>query len=238
MVAALLHNETPMENPELVLFRNTVKRMQPMLDELVFAGGCSTALLFSEADFIRPTPPQWLDVIASTQGELGHTGLTIKLKEMGMREDTIFGRGRWKMGALTVCFWNVDPVFSPFASRFMRDAFAMPRRYPVADMKAKLVNAAFFMAVKLEAFQGRGQGNYQTSDDLNDLVSLLSARAEVAYDLKLAAPQVRAFVQKTLAELKPKHEFQEAIKRILNNDATRIELALARLNEVVRIDLK
>jgi hypothetical protein len=228
-----------MENPELVLFRNTAKRMQPMLEELVFAGGCSTSLLFSEADFIRPTPPQWLDVIASTQGDLGHMALTIKLKEMGMREDTIFGRGRWKMGALTVCFWNVDPVFSPFASRFLPEAFSMPRKYPVApDMKVKLVNPAFFLALKIEAFQGRGQGNYQTSDDLNDLVALLSARAELAFDLKLTAPHVRTFVQKQLAELKPKSDFLEAIKRILNNDEPRIALALARLNELVRIDLK
>ena len=228
-----------MENPELVLLRNTAKRMQPMLGELVFAGGCSTSLLFSEPGFIRPTPPQWLDVIASTDGELGHMGLTIKLKEIGMREDTMIGRGRWKMGALTVCFWNVDPVFNPFASRFIRDAFAMPRKYVVGpDLNVKLANAAFFMAMKLEAFLGRGLANYQSSDDLNDLVSLLAARTEVAFDLRLAAPPVRSFIQRGLAELKPKSDFQEAIKRILNYDPRLIELALTRLNEVVRIDLK
>jgi hypothetical protein len=228
-----------MENPELILFRNTAKRMEAMLDQLVFAGGCATALLFSEQGFIRPNPPQWLDVIASSDGELGHTGLTIKLKEMGMREDTTVGRGRWKMGALTVCFWNVDPVFSPFSSRFMRDAYAMPRRVAATpEMKVKLVNPAFFLALKIEAFQGRGQGSFQTSDDLNDLVSILSARAELAFDLKLAAPQVRSFVQRNLAELKPKHEFQEAMRRILAGDEARIELAQSRLNELVRIELK
>jgi hypothetical protein len=228
-----------MENPELVLFRNTAKRMQPMLSQLVFCGGCSTALMFSEAGFIRPSPPQWLDVIASTEGELGHMGLTIKLKEIGMREDTMIGRGRWKMGALTVCFWNVDPVFNPFASRFIRDAFAMPRKYVAApELSVRLANAAFFMAMKLEAFLGRGLANYHSSDDLNDLVSLLAGRTEIAFDLKLAAPPVRAFVQRGLAELKPKSDFQEAIKRILNHDPLLIELALTRLNEVVRIDLK
>jgi hypothetical protein len=180
-----------------------------------------------------------LDVIASTSGELGYTGLTIKLKELGLREDTSVGRGRWKLGALTVCFWNVDPVFSPFSSRFMRDAFAMPRRLPsTPEIKVKMVNPAFFLALKLEAFQGRGQGNFQASDDLNDLVSMLSARAELAFDLKLAAPVVRSFVQRALAELKPKHEFQEAIKRIANFDQARIDTALARLNEIVRIELK
>jgi hypothetical protein len=230
---------TMMENPELILFRNTAKRMQPMLEELVFAGGCASALMFSEANFIRAHPPQWLDVIASTNGELGHTGLTIKLKELGLREDTTVGRGRWKLGALTVCFWNVDPVFSPFSSRFMRDAFAMPRRLPATpEMKVKMVNPAFFLALKIEAFQGRGQGNFQTSEDLNDLVSMLAARAELAFDLKLAAPPVRSFVQRSLAELKPKHEFQEAIKRIANFDQARVDLALSRLNEIVRIELK
>jgi len=228
-----------MENPELVLFRNTVKRMQPMLPQLVFAGGCATSMFFSEPDFIRPAPPQWLDVIASTEGELGHMGLTIKLKEIGMREDTMIGRGRWKMGALTVCFWNVDPVFNPFASRFIRDAFAMPRKMMAGpDLNVKIANVAFFMAMKLEAFLGRGLANFQSSDDLNDLVSLLAARTEIAFDLRLAAPPVRSFIQRGFAELKPKSDFQEAIKRILNYDARLIELALARLNEVVRIDLK
>ncbi len=228
-----------MENPELVLFRNTLKRMEPMLPELVFAGGCATSLLFSEPGFIRPIPPQWLDVIANTQGELGHMGLTIKLKEIGMREDTMIGRGRWKMGALTVCFWNVDPVFNPFASRFIRDAFAMPRKMAAGPgLNVKIATVAFFMAMKLEAFLGRGLANFQSSDDLNDLVSLLAARTEIAFDLRLAAPPVRSYIQRGFAELKPKSDFQEAIKRILNYDARLIELALARLNEVVRIDLK
>jgi predicted nucleotidyltransferase len=138
-----------------------------------------------------------------------------------------------------VCFWNVDPVFNPFSSRFVRDAFAMPRKYPCTpEFKVKMANPALLMAIKLEAFQGRGQGNFQNSDDLNDIVALLAARAELAFDLKLAAPTVKMFVQKTLAEYKPKHDFQEAIKRILNNDAALIELATQRLSELVRIDLK
>jgi hypothetical protein len=222
MVMALFLLDAVMENPELVLFRNTAKRMQPMLDELVFTGGCAISLLFSEPGFIRANPPQWLDVIANTNGELGHTGLTIKLKDMGMREDTMIGRGRWKMGALTVCFWNVDPVFSPFAT---------------PEMKVKIVNPAFLIALKIEAFQGRGQANYQ-SDDLNDIVSLIAARPELPFDLKLAPPTVRGFVQKNLAELKPKHEFQEAVKRILGGEEALVEKALQRLNELVRIDLK
>jgi hypothetical protein len=228
-----------MENPELVLFRNTAKRMQAMLEELVFTGGCAISLLFSEPGFIRANPPQWLDVIANTTGELGHTGLTIKLKDMGMREDTMIGRGRWKMGALTVCFWNVDPVFSPFASRFIRDAFAMPRKYPATpEMKVKLANPAFLMALKIEAFLSRGQSNFQSSDDLNDIISLIAARPELPFDLKLAPPTVRGYVQRNLAELKPKHEFQEALKRILGSDTSMVEKALLRLNELVRIDLK
>ena len=228
-----------MENPELVLFRNTAKRMQPMLEELVFAGGCATAALFSEPGYMRASPPQWLDVIANTVGDLGYTALTIKLKELGMREDTMIGRGRWKMGALTVCFWNVDPVFSPFASRFIRDAFAMPRRYPLSpDFKVKLANPVFFLALKLEAFLGRGQSNFQNSDDLNDLVSLIAARPELPFDMKLAAPAVRTYIQRSLAELKPKHEFSEAVKRLLGEDPAMISLMQTRLNELVRIDLK
>ena len=115
----------------------------------------------------------------------------------------------------------------------------MPRKYVAdPDLNVKIANMAFFIAMKLEAFLGRGLANYQSSDDLNDLVSLLAARTEIAFDLRLAAPTVRSFIQRSFAELKPKSDFQEAIKRILNYDTRLIELALARLQEVVRIDLK
>lgn len=227
-----------MENPELILFRNTARRLLPLLDELVFCGGCATAQMFSEVGFIRPTPPQWLDVIAKTQGDMGWGGLTVKLKEMSLREDTI-GRGRWKLGALTLCFWNVDPLYNPFASRFISDAYAMPRKVMAApDLKVKLVNPAMFLALKLEAFHGRGGNDFQHSDDLNDLIAILAGRAEVAFDLRLAAPQVKTFIQRNLAEYKSKRDFQEAIKRVLNNDEARIATTLTRLNEIVRIDLK
>jgi hypothetical protein len=58
--------------------------------------------------------------------------------------------------------------------------------------------ALYFLAFKLEAFDGRGKGDYRASHDLEDLVAVIDGRPEVVDEVAGASEALRAFLAKRL----------------------------------------
>jgi len=56
------------------------------------------------------------------------------------------------------------------------------------DLAIKLVSSPYFLATKIEAFTGRGGGDYQASHDLEDIITLLDGRPEIVAEIG-AAPR-------------------------------------------------
>jgi hypothetical protein len=226
-----------MEKPELILFKNTVRRMQPLLGELVFAGGCATAVFCSDPDFERAHPAQWLDVISNHKGEVGYINLAVKLKEIGLREE-LGSAGRWKLGTLGVNVWNTESGLSAVPSRFTRDAFATPKIMAIIpEAKVRMAHPALMLAFRLEQIAQLSGDALLRSDAMNDASALLASRGELHFDLKLAATPIKVFVQKTLATLKPKSDFNQALRHYLGDHEARVAKAMQQINDLVRIDL-
>ncbi len=45
-----------------------------------------------------------------------------------------------------------------------------------ADLEIRIVTAPYFLATKLDAFRGRGKGDYFGSNDLEDIVAVVDGR--------------------------------------------------------------
>ena len=52
----------------------------------------------------------------------------------------------------------------------------------------------YLLAMKFEAFRGRGRGDYLGSRDIEDIALLLYQRAEIVDELRGADPELRAYV--------------------------------------------
>jgi hypothetical protein len=52
------------------------------------------------------------------------------------------------------------------------------------DFEIRLVTAFYFLATKLEAFFGRGKGDYLVSHDLEDIINLINGRVEIVEEIK------------------------------------------------------
>lgn len=227
------------ENAELKLCRALVNTLKPLQEKVVYLGGCACALLATDAEIVRIAPNS-LDLIVNTENDLALNSLGIELRLAGLME-VMFdnarenARGRWIFGPLELNVLNVNKQFHTFESRFTKEAFQNPRKYPLDGEKLKLINPAFFLAIKIEAFQALGLNNYAKNSDLEDLIYLIAARPELPFDLKLATAQVKVFVIRALAELKSKSEFQAAAKRVLVSDLS-ISLFQQRLADLLKVD--
>ena len=99
-----------MENPNLTLLEAAVRLLQPLLDELVFAGGCATGLLITDpvAGGIRPTKD--VDAITDVASYAEYATLSERLRALGLREDHREGAPtcRWRYQELIVDVMPTD----------------------------------------------------------------------------------------------------------------------------------
>jgi len=82
----------------------------------------------------------------------------------------------WMYRSVKVDVMPTDSAILGFSNRWYAAAMlsAQNMRLP-AGIDIRMVTAPFFLATKLEAFYGRGNGDYMVSHDLEDMIAVLDA---------------------------------------------------------------
>ena len=75
-----------------------------------------------------------------------------------------------------------------------------------------------FLATKLEAFRGRGQGDFPFSHDLEDLMAVVDGRASLLEECRLSPPELRNDLAAQFLELLNTSAFLEALPAFLPPD--------------------
>lgn len=89
----------------------------------------------------------------------------------------------------------------------------------------------------MEAFAGRGHGDYLLSHDMEDLIAVLDGRAEIAVEIRDSDNALRAFLATEFSELLEDRRFIEALPGFLPTDAAsqrRFPLLLNRLHAIAQ----
>jgi len=83
----------------------------------------------------------------------------------------------------------------------------------------RLVTASYFLMTKFAAFEGRGNGDYLMSHDIEDIVALLDGRPAIVEDMRNADEVVRNAVEEQFSLLIKNERFLESIPGHLPSDA-------------------
>lgn len=228
-----------MTNPNLELLEEAVNLLEPLLDELVFAGGCATGLLVTDpaATGIRPTRD--VDAIAEVTSYPQYATLSERLRELGLNEDASEGAPtcRWRRGSLILDILPTDERILGFSNRWYGPAIGTAQRATVGRHAIRLVTAPYFLATKLAAFNGRGGQDYRASHDLEDIITIIDGRPELGTEVRTADVDVREYVAAQATELLGLRAFLDALPGHLAPDVAsqgRLDLVLNRLGELSR----
>jgi hypothetical protein len=104
-----------------------------------------------------------------------------------------------------------------------------------AGLRIRVVDPVYFCATKLEAFAGRGNGDFQSSHDLEDLVAVIDGREELLGELQAADETVRHFVAAETQKLLNARAFLDALPGYLLPDPAsqaRIRPLVERLHRI------
>ena len=109
-----------MADPNRALFESVVRLLAPVLDELVFVGGCTTGLFITDpaASGIRPTKD--VDAIVDVTSYARYTTLSERLRTLGLAEDTTPGAPlcRWRRNDLIVDVMPTGATVLGFSNRW------------------------------------------------------------------------------------------------------------------------
>lgn len=113
-----------MANRNLELLKAAANHLIPVLDDLVFVGGCITGLLISDeaAADVRPTLD--VDAIAEITSYAGYASFSERLRELGFEEDS--GEDapvcRWRHGEIKLDVMPLDEKILGFSNRWYKPA--------------------------------------------------------------------------------------------------------------------
>jgi hypothetical protein len=226
------------ENPNYAQFVSAVTKLEPLLDQIVFIGGCVVGLLISDpsAPPVRATLD--VDAIVEISSYPEFIALGEQLRRLGFRESHADGAPvcRWTCENLVLDLMPTDPAVLGFGNRWYLPALQSARQIRVAGRNARVIVAPYFLATKLEAFHGRGRGNHPMSHDLEDIVTILDGRPEITDEVRQSARQLRQYLTDEFNSLLANPGFLDALPGYLLPDASsqaRIDIVLGRIRSLV-----
>ena len=209
-----------MADPNRALFESVVRLLAPVLDDLVFVGGCTTGLFITDpaAGGIRPTND--VDAIVDVTSYAKYTALAERLRALGLSEDASPGAPlcRWRHGHLIVDIMPTDAAVLGFSNRWYPHAIETAQTLRVGGRDVRVVTPALFVATKLEAFHGRGGKDIVASHDLEDIIAVVDGRAEIATDVAASSADVRVYIATEILALLASRDFTEALAGFLLPD--------------------
>lgn len=227
-----------MANRNLELLKVAAKLLGPVLDELVFVGGCATGLLVSDEAAAEVRPTFDVDAIAEITSYVEYTTFGERLHKLGFTEDASEGAPicRWQHGQIKLDLMPLDEKILGFSNRWYKAAMDSAHEFEIErDVRIRVVTAPYFCATKLEAFRGRGKGDYLASHDLEDLITVVDGRPELLDELRSAPEDVRSYIGDAIGQMLKARQFIDALAGYLLPDSAsqaRIKQLLAKLTQI------
>jgi hypothetical protein len=208
------------------------------LDEpFVFLGGSVISLLLDDsAAPVRPTDD--VDIAVDVTTFAAYHDLSARLLARGFTPDASEGAPicRWRLGDIVVDVMPTTANVLGFTNRWYVDAIEQSVEVELEPgLTARIVTSPYFLATKLEAFLGRGDGDYMASHDLEDVIAVIDGRHMVLDEIAAAPADVRAYLSETLRHMLATPAFIDAMPGHLPSDAAsqaRVLLVRSRLQNI------
>ena len=225
-------------DPNMALLEIVAERLGDTLrEQLVFVGGAVAGLLITDSGMPAIRSTEDVDLICKALVLADYHRVEMALRARGFQPDMSQGA--------PICRWRVDDVVVDVMPSLENILGFSNRWYPLALLSAlpvtlpsglviRLIPAPVFIATKLEAFTGRGRGDFLCSHDLEDLLAVVDGRVTLLDECRASAPELRSYLAERLRALLETRAFIDALPGYLPSDAASQE-RLPDLRETLRL---
>lgn len=225
------------QNPNIAVLETVVAALGDLRNELVLVGGCSVGLLIT--DPASPPVRETIDVdlVAEVTTLIEYYALRERLIQCGFRESSqSVHLCRWVRGALMLDVMPSTEVLGHSVNRWYQQTVRTANYLNLPNgLKIKIISPPLFIATKLEAFYERGNGDYMSSHDIEDIINVFDGRPELSDEVVVAPDDVRSYLRNEFDELLADENFVDAVPIHLRGDAVsqaRFPIILERMRRV------
>ena len=223
-----------MANPNLALLIGLAQAMGPLCDRVVFVGGCATGLLLSDAALMNVRATEDVDAIVEVASLARYHALAEELMQRGFKQTMADNTPpfRWFWQSMQLDLVPLDEKVLGFANRWYRAGFEAAEQTTLEPgLTLRHLSAPYFLATKFEAFNDRGNNDVYASHDLEDILTVIEGRAELAEEMASAPAELRHQVASCVAKLLHNSDFNNALGGLLSQP-NREPLVRARLQHI------
>lgn len=210
-------------DPNVLMLELVARRLGPQLcSQFAFVGGAVVGLLITDPanPAIRPTGD--VDIVVEVLALSAYHRIEAKLRKLSFALDMRASAPicRWQVEGITVDVMPTLEDILGFANRWypLCVQTAQMTRLP-CGVDIRVIQAPVFIGTKLEAFHGRGGGDYLFSHDLGDLLSVLDGRASLLHECRQMPHELQTYLTQQFAQLLANRRFRDALPGHLPGDA-------------------
>jgi len=211
------------QNPNLEILEFAIEQLDELANEMVFLGGCATGLLITDpaSPPIRVTKD--VDAIVQVVSKADYYQLASKLRKKGFKEDTSDDAPlcRWVTRNVILDVMPTDAAILGFGNAWYTAAAANAEKIALSSGKEiHMVSAPYFLITKLEAFGGRGNGDYLMSHDIEDIIAVIDGRPEIVSEVRKTESVLAKELSKRFQNLLQDNQFVYAVSGHMPTDET------------------
>ena len=193
-----------------------------LVNAVVFVGGAVSVFYYQDpaSTVIRPTVD--VDCVVKIASRTHYYTIEKELRMRRFRNDSRAGAPicRWIYEDVTVDVMPTGEEILGFSNRWYDEGIdrAISASLP-SGCVIKIFSLPYFVASKIEAFKGRGGGDFRFSHDIEDVISVLDARVD--FDAIRNAPlTVKDYLKDEFKHMAVDERFLESISGYLGSTPT------------------
>jgi len=205
----------------LAMLSVVASRLDKLKEQVVFLGGCTTGLFITDASSADVRATMDVDLIVEVGISHDFHAIESEMRKLGFKPDVVSGvRCRWVVEDIVVDLMPTDAAILGFSNRWYPDAIVHAVDEILPDgQRIRCVTAPYFIATKIEAFHGRGKGDFMAAHDFEDIVTVIDGREELYAEIMNSELPLRQFIGETFRLWTENHDFFIAVTGHLPPDS-------------------
>jgi hypothetical protein len=225
------------------MLEKAARKLGVLNNEVVYLGGCSTALFITDSLSLDVRPTVDVDCIIDVASLSKYYQFGEKLKEQGfkqlMQDEVIC---RWRYEDIILDVMPTDEDILKCGNRWYKDAIRNAISHQIAeDLVIKSVTAPYLLATKAEAFISRGNGDFLGSHDFEDIITIIAGRVEIVEEIELGSKELRVYLKSTFENYLKSSQFRSSLPGHMRDGSStnqRVQTILERIQKIANLTSK
>lgn len=197
--------------------------LRELKGRVVFVGGATVDLYIDKPAGAPLRTTDDVDCVIAITSRVEYIKLEERLRDLGFShplDDPKAPVCRWRFSQILVDVMPTDETVLGFSNRWYPEGVERAESRTLPDgQEVSVFTLPYFLASKIEAFRGRGKGDYYGSEDIEDIVSVLDGSDDVLGKLAGASEAAKGYIKKEFQALMGDELFAQCVQGHLGPQA-------------------